>query len=146
MKGGKGVAQGVKMTPLVKRVGCSMLKTLVENNKLLINDFDTISELTTFVQEGPSYKAEEGCNDDLAMTLVIFAWAATQKLFKEIVDHDLRKQLQLEQFDFVEEELLPIIEPSTGLESNYFVEDDAVWTFVDSKEPYNDFFDLDLRY
>jgi len=147
MKGGKGVTPGVKMTPLVKRQGCSTLKTLVENDKLIINDFETISELTTFVQEGPSYKAEEGCNDDLAMTFVIFGWLASQKLFKDIVDHDLRKQLQLEEFDYVEEESLPVIAPPNP-DINYFIEDDAVWVEGNNPglDPYKKLFDDSFRF
>ena len=147
MKGGKGVTPGVKMTPLVKRQGCSTLKTLVENDKLIINDFETISELTTFVQEGPSYKAEEGCNDDLAMTFVLFGWLASQKLFKDIVDHDLRKQLQLEQFDYVEEETLPVIAPSNP-DIVYFIEDDAVWVEGNNPglDPYKQLFDDSFRF
>jgi hypothetical protein len=89
---GRGVQLGVRMTPLVKRAGCSNLKTLIESDKLLIEDFDTISELSTFVAGRSSYEAEEGANDDLVMTLVLFAWMTTQKYFKEIVSHDIRKQ------------------------------------------------------
>lgn len=147
MKGGKGVTPGVKMTPLVKRQGCSTLKTLIENDKLIINDFETISELTTFVQEGPSYKAEEGCNDDLAMTFVLFGWLASQKLFKEIVDHDVRKQLQLEEFDYVEEETLPVIAPPNP-DIVYFIEDDAVWVEGNNLglDPYKQLFDDSFKF
>lgn len=140
MRGGRGIAQGLKMSPLVKRIGCSTLKTLIENDKLIISDFETISEMTTFVQEGPSYKAEEGCNDDLAMSLVIFGWLATQKLFKEIVEHDLRKQLQIENFDFIEDEMLPVLGPTTGLETKHFIEDGAVWVETSSSDPYRQIF------
>lgn len=130
MRGGRGIANGLKMTALTKRVGCSTLKTLIENDKLIINDFETISEMTTFVQEGPSFKAEEGCNDDLAMTLTMFGWIAGEKLFKEIVNHDLRKQLQVENFDFVEEtEMLPVFAPQTGQEVPFFIADDDVWVY-----------------
>ena len=80
----RGIQMGVKMSPQVKAVGCSNLKTLIEGDKLLINDFDTYSELTTFEQYKTSFAAAEGANDDMAMTLVIFAWAATQKYFREI--------------------------------------------------------------
>lgn len=147
MKGGKGVTPGVKMTPLVKRQGCSTLKTLIENDKLIINDFETISELTTFVQEGPSYKAEEGCNDDLAMTFVLFGWLASQKLFKDIVDHDVRKQLQLEEFDYVEEETLPVIAPPNP-DIVYFIEDDAVWVEGNNLglDPYKQLFDDSFKF
>jgi Terminase large subunit, T4likevirus-type, N-terminal/Terminase RNaseH-like domain len=134
--GGRNVALGLKMSPLVKRIGCSTLKTLIENDKLVINDFETISELTTFVQEGPSYKAEEGCNDDLAMTLVIFSWLATQKYFKEIVEHDIRKQLQLEHFNFSEEEQLPAMEVDDGISVKHFIEDGAVWIETNNPDPY----------
>jgi hypothetical protein len=127
MKGGKGVAQGFKMTPLGKRIACSMLRTLIENNKLIIQDFDTISELTTYSQIGNSYQADEGCNDDLVTSLLVFAWMATQKLFKEMVEFDLRKQLQLEKFDYIEEDQLPAFSVSTGLEIDYFIEDNSLW-------------------
>ena len=73
--GGK-VQLGVKMSSAVKKLGCSTLKQLVEDDKILINDYDIISELTTFIQKGQSWQAEEGCNDDLAMCLVMFAWLA----------------------------------------------------------------------
>jgi hypothetical protein len=134
--GGRNVAMGLKMSPLVKRIGCSTLKTLVETDKLVIQDFETISELTTFVQDGPSYKAEEGANDDLAMTLVIFGWLATQKMFKEIVDHDLRKQLQLEHFNFSEEDQLPLGELDNGLKFEHFVEGNSVWIETSDPDPY----------
>lgn len=134
--GGSNVALGLKMSPLVKRIGCSTLKTLIENDKLIIQDFETISELTTFVQEGPSYKAEEGCNDDLSMTLVIFSWLATQKFFKEIVEHDIRKQLQLEHFNFREEDQLPTMEVDDGMRIEHFVEGGAVWIETNNPDPY----------
>ena len=133
---GTNVARGVKMTPLVKRIGCSTLKTLIENDKLVINDFETISELTTFVVNGPSFAAEEGCNDDLAMVAVIFSWLTTQKFFKELVEHDLRKMLQYEHFNYVEEEQIPAPIVTTGLEFDHFVEDGAVWIESSSSDPY----------
>jgi hypothetical protein len=83
----RGVQLGIKMSPQVKRIGCSNLKTLIEGDKLLINDFDTYSELTTFVAKKNSFEAEDDATDDLAMTLVLFGWVTTQKYFKEIVNH-----------------------------------------------------------
>lgn len=103
----RGIQMGLKMSPQVKRIGCSNLKMLIEGDKLLINDFDTISELTTFVAEKNSFAAEEGSNDDLVMSLVIFAWLTTQTYFKEIVSHDIRKQIQLERMNQVDDEGLP---------------------------------------
>jgi hypothetical protein len=123
----RGIQMGLKMSPQVKQVGCSNLKTLIEGDKLLINDFDTYSELTTFEQHKTSFAAAEGANDDMAMTLVIFAWAATQKYFKEIVNHDLRKQIQLENMNQYDEEVLPAPIIEDGLEHDFMIEGGDVW-------------------
>ena len=70
---GKKTQMGVRMTAAVKKTGCSNLKALVEEDKLVTSDYDIIAELTTFVQKKQSWE-EDGCHDDLAMCLVIFAW------------------------------------------------------------------------
>jgi hypothetical protein len=136
---GRGVQLGVKMSPLVKRQGCAYLKTLVESDKLIINDFDTISELTTFVASKNSFEADEGANDDMVMTLVIFAWMANQKHFKDIVSHDIRKQLQLQHFSQVDEEVLPFGEIDNGLDVPFVVEDGDVWVSGNG-DIYSDYF------
>jgi hypothetical protein len=136
---GRGVQMGVRMTPLVKRVGCSNLKTLIESDKLIINDFDTIAELTTFVAGRSTFEADDGANDDMVMTLVLFAWMTTQKYFKEIVSHDIRKQLQLQQFSQVDEEILPVGELSDGLDVPFVVEDGDVWVSGQG-DTYSDYF------
>ena len=80
---GKKTQLGVKMSTAVKQVGCSNLKALIEDDKLLITDYDTISELTTFIQKGNSFQAEDGCHDDLAMCLVILhGWQCKNTLKK----------------------------------------------------------------
>ena len=124
---GRGIQLGLKMSTQVKRIGCSNLKTLIENNKLIINDFDTISQLTTFVQQHNSFKAEEGANDDLVMTLVMFAWMTTQQYFREIVNHDLRKQMQLEMLNQSDEEIPSFGIFDDGKQNNYIVEGGDVW-------------------
>lgn len=123
----RGIQMGLKMSPQAKRIGCSNLKTLIESDKLVINDFDTYSELTTFVANKNSFAAEEGANDDLVMTLVIFAWASTQKYFREIVSHDLRKQLQLENLNQLDEELLPAPIIDDGLNQEFEFIDGDFW-------------------
>jgi len=123
----RGVQLGLKMSPQVKRIGCSNLKMLIEGDKLQVNDFDTISELTTFVQDKNSFAAEEGANDDLVMTLVLFAWATTQKYFKEIVSHDIRKQLQLETLNQIDDETLPAPIIEDGREHNLELMDGDLW-------------------
>ena len=124
---GRGIQLGLKMSPQVKRIGCSNLKTLIENDKLIINDFDTISQLTTFVSSHSSFKAEEGANDDIVMTLVMFAWMTTNQYFKEIVNHDLRKQMQLEMLNQSDEEMPSFGIFDDGTDKNYIVEGGDVW-------------------
>jgi hypothetical protein len=124
---GRGIQLGLKMSAQVKRIGCSNLKTLIENDKLIINDFDTISQLTTFVSSHNSFKAEDGSNDDIVMTLVMFAWMTTQQYFKEIVNHDLRKQMQLEMLNQSDEEMPSFGIFDDGTDKNYIVEGGDVW-------------------
>ncbi|NBV28386.1 terminase, partial [bacterium] len=100
---GKRSQLGVRMTKAVKKLGCSNLKLLIEDDKLLTNDYNIISELTTFIQRNQSFEAEEGCNDDLAMCLVIFAWLVAQDYFKEMTDNDVRKRIYEEQKTQIEQ-------------------------------------------
>ena len=104
---GKKSQLGVRMTSAVKKLGCSNLKTLIEDDKLLTLDYDIISELTTFAQRHNSFEAEEGCNDDLAMCLVIFAWLVAQEYFKEMTDNDVRKRIYEEQKNQIEQDMAP---------------------------------------
>ena len=134
---GRGVQMGLKMSTAVKRIGCSNLKTLIENNKLIINDFDTISELTTFVADKTSFKADDGHNDDMVMGLVMFAWATGQKYFKDIVNHDIRKQIQLENINQVDEELLPAPIIETGLERDFELIDGDIWEAASGSDIYS---------
>ena len=135
----RGVQLGLKMSPQVKRIGCSNLKMLIEGDKLQINDFDTISELTTFVQDKNSFAAEEGANDDLVMTTVLFAWASTQKYFKDIVSHDIRKQLQLENLNQVDDETLPAPIIEDGREHNLELMDGDLWDSSVGGDTYGSF-------
>jgi hypothetical protein len=104
---GKKSQLGVRMTASVKKLGCSNLKTLIEDDKLMINDYDIISELTTFIQKHNSFEAEEGCNDDLAMCLVIFSWLVAQSYFKEMTDNDVRKRIYEEQKNQIDQDMSP---------------------------------------
>ena len=105
---GGGTQQlGVRTTKQLKRVGCATLKTIIENDKLEINDFDILQELTAFSVKGNSYQAEEGYNDDLVMCLVLFAWLSNQEYFKELTDIDIRKRLHASNEKALEEDTLP---------------------------------------
>jgi len=97
---------GVKTSKQVKRIGCQVFKTLLENNKLIINDYHTIQEISRFALKGRSYEAEDG-NDDLVMCHVLFAWMSTQPYFRELTSIDLRLKLYNEQQKMLEESTLP---------------------------------------
>ena len=112
---GKKSQLGVRMTAAVKKLGCSNLKTLMEDDKLLTVDYDIISELTTFAQRHNSFEAEEGCNDDLAMCLVIFSWLVAQEYFKEMTDNDVRKRIYEEQKNQIEQDMSPFGFISDGI-------------------------------
>jgi hypothetical protein len=104
---GKKTQMGVKMSKTVKKVGALNLKTIIEEDKLIFNDYEIIAELTTFVSKHNSFEAEEGCNDDLAMCLVIYAWLVAQDYFKELTDQDIRKRLYDEQKNQIEQDMAP---------------------------------------
>ena len=89
---------------------------MVETDKLIINDYDLIDELSTFVQHGQSYQAEEGHTDDLAMCCVLFAWMTNQQYFKELTDIDLREKMFLEHQNQLEQDMGTIWIYSDGLE------------------------------
>jgi hypothetical protein len=103
-----GKAQlGVRTTKAVKKLGCSNLKQIVETDKLIVNDYDLISEFSTFSQKGQTFEAEDGHSDDLAMCCVIFAWLAQQTYFKELTDDDIRARMFREQQHQLEQDMAP---------------------------------------
>lgn len=108
ISGGFGNAErGVRTTKTVKAIGCSMLKLLVEQRQLIINDHDTIHELSRFSKKGTSYEAEPGANDDLVMCLVLFAWMSDQQYFKDLTDINTLMKLR----DKTEEEMISELTP-----------------------------------
>ena len=128
---GKKTQLGVKMSKTVKKIGCLNLKTMIEEDKLTFNDYDIMSELTTFIQKHNSFEAEEGCNDDLAMCLVIYAWIVAQDYFKELTDQDVRKRLYEEQKNQIEQDMAPFGFVSDGFESDSFVDSKGDRWFTD---------------
>ena len=122
---GKKTQLGVKMSKTVKKVGALNLKTMIEEDKLIFKDYNIISELTTFISKSNSFEAEEGCNDDLAMCLVIYAWLVAQDYFKELTDQDVRKRLYEEQKNQIEQDMAPFGFISDGLDDTSFVDSDG---------------------
>jgi len=108
---GAGFAQntqrGVRTTKQVKRLGCVNMKTMIEKQQIILNDFHVINELSTFIHKGNSYEAESGAHDDLVMCIVLLAWATTQTFFKELTDTDFRAKILAEREKMWEDEVLP---------------------------------------
>ena len=124
---GGGESQlGVRTTSSLKRIGCSSLKTIVENDRLIISDFDVLSELTTFVanKRGTNYEAEDGMTDDLAICLVLFAWLTDQDYFKQLTDIDIRKNLYRQNEQAIEDELVPFGFIDAGTSADVSQDDD----------------------
>ena len=119
---------GIKTTKTVKKIGCANLKTLIESDKLKIQDFDTIAELNTFVRVRDSYAAEEGNNDDIVMGLVLFAWLTAQSYFKDSTNIDIRKVLLEENNMLADEDLAPVGFIDDGLKPEITVDSGDVWS------------------
>jgi hypothetical protein len=107
---------GVRTTKAVKKIGCSNLKQMIEDNKLIVEDYDIINELSTFIVKGSSFQADDGCTDDLVSCMFIFSWATDQTYFKELTDVDIRKTMMREQQDALEQDMAPFGFVITGLE------------------------------
>jgi hypothetical protein len=123
---------GLKMAKAPKKLGTSNLKQMVESDKILFKDFQIINELTTFVEKRSSFEAEEGCNDDLVMCLVIYAWAVAQSYFKEMTDQSIRQELYEKDKESLESDMSPFGFIQDGaLEEKTVDTDGNVWTNVD---------------
>ena len=114
----------------MKAQGCSNLKTLIEDDKLIVNDYNIVSELTTFIQNKQSFEADEGYNDDLVMCLVIFAWLVQQEYFKELTDQDIRRRIYEEQKNQIEQDMAPFGFILNGVDDEEVVVDEEgdVWS------------------
>jgi len=127
---GKNVDPGIRTTKSVKAIGCNMVKLMVEQDQLIINDMNTINELSTFSRKGTSYEAEPGCNDDLVMSLVLFGWLSDQQYFKDITDINTLAKLRERSEEELMNELTPFGFFDNGIskEDEYIVQGGDVWT------------------
>ena len=125
--------RGIRTTKSVKRLGCSILKTMIESQKIIIQDFDVISELSTFIGRGGSFEAGEGSHDDLVMCLVLFSWCTNQNFFSELANSNLKERLYEEKIRQIEEESLPTFiagHEEIDNPSQNFISDGAVWQVI----------------
>jgi hypothetical protein len=104
---GNNVDKGIRTTKSVKAIGCNMLKLLIEQDQLIINDFNTINELSTFSRRGVSYEAESGCHDDMVMGLVLFGWLSDQTFFRDLTDINTMMKLKQKSEEELENDLMP---------------------------------------
>ena len=129
---------GVKMSITVKKQGCANLKAIVEEDKLLFEDYDILSELTTFIQKKQSFEADEGYHDDLVMCMVLFAWLVMQDYFKEMTDQDVRRRIYEEQRNQIEQDMAPFGFIDDGLGDDTFMDANGdLWAYGDSQEEVN---------
>lgn len=98
---------GINMNRKVKRLGCSNIKDIIEENKLQINDRQTILEVSTFVAKGQSYEASDGNHDDLMMNLVLFGYFSNMAAFNELSDINFKKFLFNQQMKEIEADVVP---------------------------------------
>jgi len=129
---GRGNQLGLRMTKGTKKIGTSNMKSLIEGDKLIINDFDIIAELSTFISRGKSFEAEQGATDDLVMCLVIFSWLANQRYFKELTNVDVRGQMFTDQQNAIEADMAPFGFIDNGLDDpegrdGYFIDAGEIW-------------------
>lgn len=131
--GGGSVDKGIRTTKIVKSIGCSILKLLLEQNQMTINDINTISELGTFSKKGKSYEAEPGKHDDLVMCLVLFAWLSDQQYFKDYTNINTLMSLRDKTEEDIEQDLAPFGFVDSGREDFFeeeyerFVGEDWMW-------------------
>jgi hypothetical protein len=74
---------------------------------MIVEDLEIVNELITFVAKGQSYEADEGHNDDLVMTLVLFAWLTRQDYFKDLTNTDVRIDIFDDEIKRLEAEVMP---------------------------------------
>ena len=103
----RGSQLGVRMTKQVKKMGTANIKSIIESDKLIINDFNIITEMSTYTRKNQSWQAEEGCNDDYMSCLVILGWVANQRFFKELTDRNIRAEMYKEQEKLIEQDMAP---------------------------------------
>ena len=106
---GKSTRLGVNTSKQVKRQGCFNFKSLMEEKKLLVFDADIIGEISTFVEKGNTYQADEGYNDDCVMCMVLFGWLSTMPFFKELVDVNTREGLYKQEMQSITQNLTPFV-------------------------------------
>jgi hypothetical protein len=147
----KKVQMGVRTSVMTKKIGCQVLKNLIEEDKLITEDADIISEFTTFISKKQSFEAEDGHNDDLIMCLVLFAWATRQQYFKNLTDMDVRLAMYERDIEEIESDMLPFGYYNDGNTDIEDEEEEYKWSsggenwFITSKKEFKMPWDKDRK-
>jgi hypothetical protein len=133
---------GITMSRKIKRVGCSTLKELLEENRLVVVDRPTITELMTFVNKGSSFEADRGYHDDMVMNCVLFAWFVTTEFFTHLTDTAVKDLLYSEQQKMIEDDMLPagVFGDNYGAETIVDSSGQA-WSVAEQEKPQEEFLD-----
>ena len=133
--GGFGAADsqlGIRTTKAVKRLGCSLLRTFIEDDKLIFYDYNIVKELVSYVAKNHSFEADVGHNDDLISCLVLFCWLSTQGYFSDLTNMNIRRQVFDEKLKQIEEELTPFGFIENGIDPNLEIDDQGIgWVVAD---------------
>jgi hypothetical protein len=116
---------GIRTTAQTKKIGCAILKRLIEEDKILLNDERIVTELMSFVSKSNTYKAEDGQNDDLVMTLVFFAWLTRQDYYSDLVEQAKYNYEDAQKPE--DDNILFVPEQKNGDDDGEFVQGGAVW-------------------
>ena len=103
----KANAIGIEINRRSKRLGCSALKDLLENNKLTVVDEQTILEISTFEAKGQTFQASVGNNDDLVMNLVLFGYFVSSAYFSNLTDINIKDIIFNQKMKEIQEDIVP---------------------------------------
>ncbi len=103
----KANAVGVDINRKSKRLGCSALKDLLENNKMVVVDEQTILEISTFEAKGQTYQAAVGNHDDLVMNLVMFGYFVSSSYFSNLTDINIKDMIFKQKLKEIEDDIVP---------------------------------------
>ena len=92
-------------------------------------------ELISFIAKRQSFEADDGHNDDLVMSLILFSWCTTQQYFKDLLNMDVRKAMYKEKLEQIEEEMTPFGFIDNGMGDEFEQDaDGTLWKNVNNDD------------
>jgi len=123
---------GFRTTPKTRKQILQTMKLFIENDKLEINDKSTINEFFTFILHNGKYQADDGCHDDMIMSLaLVFAPFTNTRNFEDM--KKLVKNLYTDENELSEEdrtnfsEMLTIGSFDDGADEEFFGKEQKFW-------------------